>query len=148
MYPNAKKLLCIIATLAAAAVLAQAVSPGTVADVRERTRPFGELCLKGQDCGGETAPTAQALSGGLTGGLSGEEVYSKYCHTCHGTGLNEAPIIGDAEAWAPRLAKGNDALLQTTRQGLNLMPANGLCMSCSDDELQAAIDHMVAAGDE
>ena len=144
MYPSAKKLLCLAAALVAAVALAQAISPGTVADVRERTRPFGELCLKGQDCGGEPAPAVQ----GLSGGLSGEEVYSRYCHTCHDTGLNEAPKIGDAEAWAPRLAKGNDALLQTTRQGLNLMPANGLCMSCSDDELQAAIDHMVATGDE
>ena len=143
MYQNAKKLICLAATLTAVVVLGQAISPGTVADVRERTRPFGELCLKGQDCGGEPAPAALAAQT-----LSGEEVYSKYCHTCHGTGLNEAPMIGDADAWAPRLAKGLDALLQTTRQGLNLMPANGLCMSCSDDELQAAIDHMLATGDE
>ena len=38
--------------------------------------------------------------------------------------------------------KGMDALLQTTKTGLNLMPMMGLCMSCSDAELQAAIDYM------
>ena len=141
--PHAKRILCLAAAIAATASLGQAVAPGTVADVVERTRPFGELCLKGEECGGEPAPAAPAAQS-----LSGEDVYGMFCHTCHATGLNEAPKTGDAEAWAPRLAKGIDALLQTTRQGLNLMPANGLCMNCSDDELKAAIDHMTVAADE
>ncbi len=143
MSSNAKNILCLAATIAAAAALGQAVSPGTEADVAERTRPFGELCLKGEDCGGGLVSAPPAATG-----QSGEEVYSKYCHTCHATGLNEAPKTGDAEAWAWRLEKGMDALLQTTREGLDLMPANGLCMTCSDDELKAAIDHMTATADE
>lgn len=137
MSPLAKKLLCFAAAIVVTASSGQAVAPGTVADVAERTRPFGELCLKGEECGGAPAPEMPVAQS-----QSGEEVYDKFCHTCHATGLNEAPKTGDAEAWAPRLAKGIDALLQTTRQGLNLMPANGLCMNCSDDELIAAIHHM------
>ena len=143
MPPHAKKLICCAAAIVAVASFSQAVAPGTVADVVERTRPFGELCLKGEECGGAPAPTVPVAQS-----LSGEEVYGKFCHTCHATGLNDAPKTGDAEAWAPRLAKGIDALLQTTRQGLNLMPANGLCMNCSDDELKAAIDHMTIAAEE
>lgn len=140
-----RKLCCLTAAIAAVAALGQAVSPGTHADVSERTRPFGQLCLKGEDCGGEQALAAAAE--GPSTAMSGEDVYSKFCHTCHATGLNEAPKTGDADAWAPRVAKGIEAMLQTTRQGLNLMPANGLCMTCSDDELKAAIDHMTATPD-
>lgn len=128
------------AVLAAAAAFGQAVPAGTYADVEARTQPFGKLCLKGQACGAaEATPAAEAPSA-----LSGSDVYDRFCHTCHSTGLNEAPKIGDAEAWTPRLSKGMDALLQTTKTGLNLMPMMGLCMACSDAELQAAIDYMVA----
>ena len=140
MRPIAKKLLCVAAVFAAIAALGQAVPAGTVADIKERTRPFGKLCLQGQECGAaESDATATASAA-----LSGDAVYGKFCHTCHSTGLNEAPKIGDAEAWAPRLAKGAEALLQTTKEGLNLMPAMGLCMSCADGELVAAIEYMTA----
>ena len=143
MSPHAKKLLCLAAALVATASVGQAVAPGTVADIMERTRPFGELCLKGEECGGAPAPAAPVAQS-----LSGEDVYGQFCHTCHATGLNDAPKTGDAEAWAPRLAKGIDVMLQTTREGLNLMPANGLCMNCSDDELIAAIHYMTDTAEE
>ena len=85
-------------SLAAGVALAQTVPPGTVADIRERTTPFGSVCVEGEDCGGQVAaPTA-------TVALSGSDVYGKFCHTCHGTGLNDAPKLGDADAWSPRLA--------------------------------------------
>ena len=141
MSATAKKLLCVAAAVVAVAALGQAVPAGTVADIRERVQPFGQLCLQGQQCGAvESAATDTASAA-----MSGSDVYGKFCHTCHTTGLNEAPMIGDADAWAPRLAKGPDALLQTTKQGLNLMPAMGLCMSCADGELAAAIEYMTAA---
>ena len=134
-----RKLLGVAALIAAVAALGQAVPAGTVADIKERTAPFGKLCLQGEECGAQesAAPAAPVA-------MSGSDVYGKFCHTCHNTGLNDAPKIGDAEAWAPRLAKGAETLLQTTKQGLNLMPAMGLCMSCADGELIAAIDYMTA----
>lgn len=135
---KARKLAGAAAALAAVVTLAQAVPVGTVADIRERTMPFGKLCLQGEPCASEApAPPAPAA-------MSGSDVYGRFCHTCHATGLNEAPKTGDAEAWAPRLAKGMEAMLQTTKTGLNLMPVMGLCMACSDEELQAAIEYMTA----
>ena len=136
------KLYLSVASIAAfVAVLAfgQAMDPGTVADIAERTAPFGKLCLEGQDCAG--APSAEAPP---VAALSGSDVYGRFCRTCHDAGLNDAPKVGDAEAWAPRLAKGNEVLLQNTKDGFadGLMPAMGLCMACSDAELQAAIDFM------
>lgn len=124
--------------------LAQVVPVGTVADIAERTRPFGELCRKGQDCGGgETeAPDSAAAS------RSGEQVYQAHCHVCHATGLNDAPKLADAEAWATRLAKGAEALLTVTKEGLNTMPPMGTCMNCTDAELRAAIDYMTAPAAE
>lgn len=141
MPPIARKLLCVAAILAAGAAVGQAVPAGTVADIKERTRPFGQLCLKGQQC---ASATADASAAAAPAAQSGSDVYNKFCHTCHNTGLNEAPKIGDADAWAPRLAKGPEALLQSTKAGLNLMPAMGLCMSCADGELVAAIEYMTA----
>ena len=145
MKSHTGKTLCLAsAALVAALAFGQVVDPGTVADIAERTAPFGRLCLEGQDCaGGQAAPQAPVAA------MSGSDVYGRFCRTCHDAGLNDAPKVGDAEAWAPRLAKGNEALLTSTKEGFNngLMPAMGLCMSCSDAELQAAIDFMIADAD-
>ena len=46
----------------------------------------------------------------------------------------------------PGIAKGIDVLYESTYNGLNgVMPARGTCMDCSDEELQATVDYMVAA---
>lgn len=137
-----RKLLGVAVLIVAAAALGQAVPAGTVADIKDRTAPFGKLCLQGEECGAQESQDGAASVPAVA--MSGSDVYGKFCHTCHNTGLNDAPKIGDAEAWAPRLAKGPETLLQTTKQGLNLMPAMGLCMSCADGELVAAIDYMTA----
>lgn len=126
--------------------LAQAVPLGTVADIDERTRPFGELCRKGEDCG--STGTAGVVPEPAAAGRSGEQVYQAHCHICHATGLNDAPKLADAEAWATRLAKGAEALLKVTKEGLNTMPPMGTCMNCTDAELRAAIDYMTAPAAE
>jgi cytochrome c5 len=63
--------------------------------------------------------------------------------SCHGTGAAGAPKLGDAAAWAPRIAAGMDSLLANATNGLNAMPPMGLCMACSQEELQGAIEYMV-----
>ena len=77
--------------------------------------------------------------------MSGEQVYSTFCFACHTTGVSGAPLLGDAAAWEPRLAKGMDVLMANTVNGINVMPAKGTCMACSDAELQAAVDYMLDA---
>ena len=135
-----RKIVCVAGLgLVAVGAVGDSVPAGTVADIEERTRPFGELCLEGDDCGGVQA-TAPVIV--LAAGRSGSEVYIQHCNVCHQAGLNDAPKLGDAAAWAPRVAKGMDELLRTTKEGLNLMPAMGTCMTCTDTELRAAIEHM------
>jgi cytochrome c5 len=74
----------------------------------------------------------------------GEGTYNRSCFSCHAGGVGGAPIPGDEEAWAPRVAKGRDALLASVKEGMPPgMPPMGLCMSCSDEDLAAAIDYML-----
>ncbi|MCY4039711.1 MAG: c-type cytochrome [Gammaproteobacteria bacterium] len=115
-----------------------AAPPGTHDQIGERLMRAGEICLEGDECGVAAAAVA-------AGGRSGQEVYDSFCFACHATGVSEAPILGDNEAWNSRLAKGMDALWQTTLAGINLMPAKGSCVNCTDDELRDALDYMLAS---
>ena len=76
---------------------------------------------------------------------SGEEVYQAFCGTCHKTGVANAPKFADRAAWAPRIAKGTEALYQSAINGVagTAMTPKGSCMNCSEDELKAAVDYMV-----
>lgn len=87
---------------------------------------------------GETAAVAAAGDG--------EAVYQKACKNCHATGVANAPKFGDSQAWAPRIAKGRDALFGSVKNGLNVMPPKGGCMTCSDEELRNAVEYMVSHG--
>ena len=136
---NVNRVLCCLGVaFVSIGAVGDSIPAGTVADIVERTLPFGKLCLEGDDCGGIQAP-APAPS---AAGRSGSEIYNLRCRVCHEAGLNDAPIIGNAEVWEERLAKGMDELLRTSKEGLNLMPPMGTCMSCTDGEMRAAIEYM------
>jgi cytochrome c5 len=81
-----------------------------------------------------------------TASADGQKIYQTSCQACHATGAAGAPKLGDKDAWAPRIAKGNDALLSSVKNGLKAMPPKGTCMSCSEDELRAAMEYMVGQG--
>ena len=70
--------------------------------------------------------------------------YQRSCNICHAAGAGGAPITGDAAAWAPRLAKGMDALVVSVKVGMNAMPPTGMCFDCSDDDYKALIKLMAA----
>ena len=71
--------------------------------------------------------------------------YAASCGACHAVGVAGAPATGNAEAWAPRMEKGMEALVASVRNGLNAMPAGGLCNSCSDEDYAALITYMSTA---
>lgn len=103
--------------------------------IRDRIKPVAEVCIQGDECGGPVVAV-------VTGPRSGADVYAAACTTCHAVGVAGAPKKGDTAAWDERLAKGFDKTLANAINGLNAMPAKGLCMDCSDDELTAAIKFM------
>lgn len=75
----------------------------------------------------------------------GEAIYNRSCFSCHAGGVAGAPIPGDAEAWAPRVAKGRDVLLTSVKDGMPPgMPPMGLCMTCTDEDFEAVIDYMLS----
>ena len=76
-------------------------------------------------------------------GRTGKQVVDAVCKTCHGSGANGAPKIGDAKAWAPRASKGLTSLTDSALKGIRNMPAHGGNQSVSDAEITRAIVYMV-----
>lgn len=78
----------------------------------------------------------------------GKAVYGKTCAMCHGAGVAGAPKPGDKADWGPRIAQGNETLYKHAIEGFTgakgMMPARGGGASLTDDEVKAAVDHMVA----
>ena len=81
----------------------------------------------------------------LSDGFNPEQKYMASCFACHSTGAAGAPKVGDGMAveWEPRLEKGLDAVVANTINGLNTMPAKGLCFDCTDDDLRAIVQYMI-----
>jgi cytochrome c5 len=80
---------------------------------------------------------------GLASAADGQTIYRQSCQSCHASGVAGAPKLGDKDAWAPRIATGMDAMMASVMNGKNAMPPKGACMSCSDDDLKAAVQYMV-----
>ncbi|MBB3103099.1 cytochrome c5 [Azomonas macrocytogenes] len=116
---------------------AQAGSDDSV--IARRLTPVGHVCIEGQPC---TVTERMVVPARIM--RSGEEITERFCAVCHGVGLPNAPMIGDGAAWKARTEQrgGLDALLASTIAGRNAMPPKGLCFDCTDEELQAAIEHM------
>jgi len=73
-----------------------------------------------------------------------EATYQMSCFACHGTGAAGAPELGEQAVWDERMEKGMAALMTNVIDGVNAMPARGLCATCSDDDLQALVDYMIS----
>jgi cytochrome c5 len=73
---------------------------------------------------------------------SGQAVYNAVCVACHGTGAAGAPKIGDAGAWAARIAQGYDTLVQHAVQGIRAMPPKGGNADLDNIEVARAVAYM------
>jgi len=147
--------------LFAAGVARVAAEGDSRADVLERIQPVGYAQRSGAPESAAAAPAtakpapvaiaepapAPAAEMGATA-VDGQAVYGKACMVCHGAGVAGAPKLGDAAAWAPRIAQGKDTLLTHALNGFQgrsgVMPAKGGSTNLSDDEVSAAIDYMVS----
>lgn len=112
------------------------------ADIINRIKPVGQVCVEGDDsCGSAAAAPAAATA---SANRSGEDIYNSHCTTCHATGVAGAPKLGSHE-WKVRLdEKGIDTLLTHALGGFNAMPPKGTCNDCSDDEIKSAIEFMLS----
>ncbi|PMS22596.1 cytochrome c5 family protein [Trinickia dabaoshanensis] len=75
---------------------------------------------------------------------TGEEVFKAVCTTCHTPGAAGAPKFGNNADWAPRIAQGYAALLQSALHGKNAMPPRGGTSpdDYSDYEIARAVVYM------
>jgi len=117
-------------------VAKSAVTPESMIaeDVAERIKPVAEVYV------GE-APIVVAAA--PTTSMSGEEIVAQVCAMCHSTGMMSSPKLGKASDWAPRIETGTEALYTNAINGLNMMPARGGRPDLSDDDVKAAVDHML-----
>lgn len=99
---------------------------------------------------GDTVPAlASNATPAVDADPTGIAVYKRACIACHGTGVANAPKLGDRADWEPRMAQGSEQLLATSIAGKGAMPPRGTCADCSDHDLRAAIEYMlVQAGYE
>lgn len=72
-----------------------------------------------------------------------ESIFNNFCFSCHGTGWEDAPVIGDDYAWDPRREEGIEVLLARTIDGYNAMPPKGGCADCSEQELRSTVEWMI-----
>jgi cytochrome c5 len=100
--------------------------------VLERIKPVGTVVMA----------EASAASGNMTG----QQVFGQVCKTCHETGIAGAPKIGDKGAWAPRIAEGENTLVQHAIDGYQgktgVMPPKGGNPSLTNDEVHRAVVYL------
>lgn len=66
-------------------------------------------------------------------------IYDRSCRSCHTVAGTGSPLTGDTAAWAPRMEKGINTLLDNVVNGYGGMPPFGLCMDCDADQFEALI---------
>ena len=97
------------------------------------------VCLEGQSCGQATAMNVAAVGGAR----SAESIYTSGCAACHDGGIAGAPKMGNKGQWEARQAKGYEMLVNNAYNGINGMPAKGLCVDCTKEEIGIAVQYML-----
>lgn len=107
----------------------------TVEDIAMRIKPVVSLADIRDNM-------AQASAGAASANQSPQELYNSACLACHMTGAANAPKMGDAAAWSPRLTKGVDALVTSAINGIGAMPPRG-GSQFSDDQIKAVVEYIL-----
>ena len=87
---------------------------------------------------------APQVATNTVGKRSGAEIYNTVCITCHGNGTPGVPQVGNVEVWDALGARGAETLYANTINGIDAMPARGLCEDCTDAELRRAVNFMLS----
>jgi c(7)-type cytochrome triheme protein len=76
----------------------------------------------------------------------GKTTYERKCALCHGAGIAGAPRLANAADWAPRVARGKEALYQSALKGTPRgMPPKGGQLDLPDADVRAAVDFMIGS---
>lgn len=102
----------------------------------ERLEPIGQVRVSGDPM----PEVARSEEKEAAEPRSGEEVTQAVCAACHANDFQNAPQIGDEQAWQERAGKGLDTLVTHSVDGFGNMPAQS--GSASDDEIRKAVIYM------
>lgn len=142
-----------------------AEADGAHSMIEERIQPLGQVAVTGDPAlASIPAPIAVAqmpavaaqpatvapAGAAAPSATPGSAIYEQACALCHvPPGLAGAPAFGDAASWAPRLAQGPDVLAEHVINGYQgstgIMPPKGGRVDLSDDDVLAAMQHMLDA---
>ncbi len=89
------------------------------------------------------AAVAPAAVAPAAAAVDGEAVYKQACSACHAVGAAGAPKSGDKAAWAPRIKKGEDALVASALKGIGNMPPKGGNPSLTEAQIRAAVAYQI-----
>jgi cytochrome c5 len=73
------------------------------------------------------------------GARAAADIVKSICAACHQTGAANAPKLGDAAAWAPRIKTGVNALVQSVIKGKGAMPPKAGDASLTEGEIHNAV---------
>lgn len=119
------------------------------AAVAARIRPVGQVYMPGEEHEA-AAPTVEVAAepDPVATVMTGPQVYNDACNACHGTGAGGAPVVGNVEQWATRIAQGMDVLNDHAVNGFAgdaitpMLPKGGRA-DLSDQEIYDAVEYMV-----
>lgn len=164
----------VVILLARSVGLDENSGPMTDKDIDDRTKPYSTVKVAGVEeaatatpasepkpaaqasLDAETAPVAEpaapapvekAMESAVEtaqAAIDGQALYAA-CAACHATGAAGAPIVGNADSWAPRIANGVDALVASAISGKGAMPPKGGRMDLDDAKIRAIVEYMVGA---
>lgn len=72
----------------------------------------------------------------------GENTYKQVCASCHGSGVLNAPKLGDKAKWAPLITEGQVTLTAHGYVGVRGMPAKGGNPNLSIEQFSDAVVYM------
>jgi cytochrome c5 len=87
-------------------------------------------------CQGQPASASERLE-------DGKRTYEKMCATCHATGVDGAPIVGNKEDWQDRSHLWEAVLLEHAEKGYVKMPARGAAEHATDYDISVAAEYML-----
>lgn len=133
-------LLLIGANMISALALDDDLDSRAKAQIAERLEPVGDVRV-----GDEPAPSATAnRKTAKEAPVDPAEIVNNACAACHGSGVMNAPVMGKAGDWEPRLQnKGFSTLVENAVKGINAMPPKGGNPSLSEEAIEKAVRYML-----
>lgn len=108
----------------------------------------GQVALAGPEEQSATQATPVPSPQSVAAPLTGPQVYNAVCIACHAPpGVGGAPALGNGDAWAARIDRGMDSLVDHALHGFSgstgIMPRKGGRVDLSDEEIISAVKYMV-----